>query len=322
MGRTFSTGGGSSRVSEYGPIAVVTEEYRRAVPAVAFPSVKLLLIRDGATIIDDGTNPIRAEVGDVVVLRSNTKASGTPDGRVTISTIYGDTEYMFQHWYWGMQPHVPSADVARAMARVHYAWGAKRVRLETSDADRLETLYDELHDTLDRGASAFYLAHGLISGVIDVLFPHLHIEGLPRAGSAGPRAVTPRTPGVGLGHPTVREADRLLRSDLARAWALADLADQVHISSRQLTRDFADDLGVSPMNHLASLRVREMVRLIADENLTVEAAAHQVGWTRNHATQEFQRHTGMKPSELRRALHARNPDMDAPDLDILSAPSD
>ncbi|UNX56066.1 hypothetical protein MF406_07615 [Georgenia sp. TF02-10] len=68
------------------------------MPAVSFPSVKLLLIRDGATIINDDTNDIRAEVGDVVVLRSNTMASGTPDDRVTISTIYGETEHMFQHW--------------------------------------------------------------------------------------------------------------------------------------------------------------------------------------------------------------------------------
>lgn len=322
MERAPAAGGGSSRVSEFGPIAVVTEERRQPAPAASFPSVQLVLIRDGATTINAGASDIRAEVGDIVVLRANAAASVTPDRRVTTSTLYGDSEYMFQHWYWGMQPHVRSAEVARALAKAHYVWGAKRIRLSQSHAERLEALYDQLHDTLDRGESAFYLAHGLVCGVIDVLFPHLRIDGLPRAEVTGPRAAAPRSPAVGLGHPTVREAERLFSADLARAWVLADLADQVHISSRQLSRDFADDVGMSPMAYLADLRVREMARLITDEDLTVEAAAHQVGWTRNHATVEFQRHTGMNPGELRRALHAPDPDIVAPDRDTLLAPRD
>lgn len=103
---------------------------------------------------------------------------------------------------------------------------------------------------------------------------------------------------------------------------VTDLAEQVHISSRQLARDFRADTGMSPMAYLGALRVREMVRLIAEEDLTVEAAAHRVGWTRDHATAEFQRHMGISPGELRRALHAPDPDNGAPDLDIFGTPRD
>ncbi|WP_062389914.1 helix-turn-helix domain-containing protein [Demequina iriomotensis] len=322
MDRTPTGGAGFARISECGPIAVVTEEHRQPTQAVSFPSVQLILVREGAAIVNDGMSDIRAETGDVVVVRSHTIARQVPDGQVKTSTLYGDSDYMFQHWYWGMQPHVPNPDVARALAKVHYTWGAKRVRLGEPEATRLGTLYDQLHDALDIDESAFYLAHGLVCGVIDALFPHLRIDGLPPVHTTGPHAATPRVPGVGFGHPTVREVDRLLSADLARAWVVADLAQQVHISSRQLTRDFRADTGMSPMAYLGALRVREMVRLIAEEDLTVEAAAHRVGWKRNHATAEFQRHMGINPGELRRALHAPDPDNGAPDIDIFGTPRD
>ncbi len=316
MDRAPTAGGTSSRISGCGPIAVVTEEHRQPTKAASFPSVQLVLVREGAAIINYGMSDIRAEVGDVVVVRSHTIAHQVPDRHVKTSTLYGDTDYMFQHWYWGMQSHVPNPEVARALAKVHYPWGAKRVRLGVPNATRLGTLYDQLHDALDRGESAFYLAHGLVCGVIDALFPHLRIERLPQVHTAGPYTATPRVPGIGLGHPTVREVERLLSADLARAWVVTDLAEQVHISSRQLTRDFRDDTGLSPMAYLGALRVREMLRLIAEEDMTVEAAAHRVGWKRNHATAEFQRHMGIKPGDLRRALHAHDPDNGAPDIDI------
>lgn len=316
MDRARTAGGSSSRISGCGPIAVVTEEHRQPTKAASFPSVQLVLIREGAAIVNDGMSEIRGQVGDVVVVRSHTIARQVPDGHVKTSTLYGDSEYMFQHRYWGMQPHVPNPDVARALAKVHYAWGAKRVRLGEQEATRLGVLYDQLHDALDRGESAFYLAHGLVCGVIDALFPHLRIEGLPQSHTSGPYTATPRVPSVGLAHPAVREVGRLVSADLARAWVVTALADQVHISSRQLTRDFRADTGMSPMAYLGALRVREMVRLIAEEDLTVEAAAHRVGWKRNHATAEFQRHMGINPGELRRALHAPDPDNGAPDLDI------
>lgn len=50
MERTLAAGG-SRGVSQYGPIAVETREFRRPVTPVAHPKAKLLLVRDGEATI-------------------------------------------------------------------------------------------------------------------------------------------------------------------------------------------------------------------------------------------------------------------------------
>ena len=62
MEREPSAGHGSSGRHRYGPVAVETREFRRPVPAVAFDCVKLLLIRDGATVLVTEDGPTRGMI--------------------------------------------------------------------------------------------------------------------------------------------------------------------------------------------------------------------------------------------------------------------
>ena len=60
----------------YGPIAVETREFRRAVPPVAFDCVKLLLIREGSATRTTKSDTTFANEGDLVCRRTATLCGG------------------------------------------------------------------------------------------------------------------------------------------------------------------------------------------------------------------------------------------------------
>lgn len=86
---------------------------------------------------------------------------------------------------------------------------------------------------------------------------------------------------------------------IARRWLLRDLAEMVHLSPKQLARVFTAAYGRTPCAYLARLRVEKMARLLREDNLTIDAAAHGVGWSRNQAAEMFTRHIGVTPGRYR-----------------------
>src|SRR5699024_12595929 len=95
---------------------------------------------------------------------------------------------------------------------------------------------------------------------------------------------------------TVRDG---LHRKIAHRWLLRDLAEMVHLSPKQLVRVFAIAYGKTPCAYLGRLQVEAMARLLREENLTVDAAAHRVGWSRNQAAEMFARHVGTTPGRCR-----------------------
>nr|WP_244979489.1 helix-turn-helix transcriptional regulator [Corynebacterium freneyi] len=92
----------------------------------------------------------------------------------------------------------------------------------------------------------------------------------------------------------------LLHRQIVRPWTLAELADFVSLSPKQLTRVFTSAFGKTPTAYLTMLRVQEMACLLRDTNITVAAAGQRVGWrSRSRATEAFIAHTRIAPSRYR-----------------------
>lgn len=93
---------------------------------------------------------------------------------------------------------------------------------------------------------------------------------------------------------------RLMRTDLAHPWTLAELAHNVHLSSSQLIRVFTQEVGLPPISYLIALRVREMTRLLRATHHSVRDIARAVGWKNQaHAAEQFRKLTGQTPAEYR-----------------------
>lgn len=116
MERVPNANHGSSGRFRYGPVAVETRQFRRPVPPVAFDCVKLLLIREGSTVLTTDEGTTRASEGDLVFLRTAVLCSGTPEGPVTVSTVYLDTDYLFELWFWQLAPVGHDKEALRAHA--------------------------------------------------------------------------------------------------------------------------------------------------------------------------------------------------------------
>lgn len=103
--------------------------------------------------------------------------------------------------------------------------------------------------------------------------------------------------------PARRSTDRaiaLLRGDLAHAWSVTELADAVALSRSQLTRLFRRELGATPLRLLTELRLTEFTRLVEETDLTIAAAAKQVGWRDPRVASDwFLRRHLMTPTEFR-----------------------
>jgi AraC family transcriptional activator FtrA len=93
------------------------------------------------------------------------------------------------------------------------------------------------------------------------------------------------------------------RARLDRALTLRLLAREAGVTTRTLTRRFAAELGVPPLQWLTSERVRRAQQLLEDTDLSVEAIAAQCGLgTAANLRIHFVRQAGVTPSAYRAAF--------------------
>ncbi len=93
---------------------------------------------------------------------------------------------------------------------------------------------------------------------------------------------------------------REVENDLARPWALADLAASVGVGEERLRRLCQRHLGRSPLRQVALLRMRRAAALLSSTGSTVEDVARSVGYENPFAfSVAFKRIMGRTPSSLR-----------------------
>lgn len=91
------------------------------------------------------------------------------------------------------------------------------------------------------------------------------------------------------------------RNHLSQPLTVEDLADAVHLSSRQLTRLFRAELGKSPAKAIESLRLEAARLMIEQSRLPMNVIARDSGFRdRQHMREVFVRGYGIAPQSLRR----------------------
>ena len=103
--------------------------------------------------------------------------------------------------------------------------------------------------------------------------------------------------------PRVAEARRWLVDNLAEGPSMSELARHMGISAVYLRKKFTEEVGLSPSQFLAELRVEAAKKLLRESHNTIAVIASSVGLSssQNFAT-FFRKHTGFTPAEYRRHI--------------------
>jgi AraC-like DNA-binding protein len=112
------------------------------------------------------------------------------------------------------------------------------------------------------------------------------------------RELTRRLDGLARPDPAVREAVRLLRGG---AVAVADIAERVFMSERQLRRRFTEEVGYGPKTLQRILRFQRAVAELRSDRVELAGAAATAGYAdQAHLSRESRRLAGLSPRELAR----------------------
>ena len=72
----------------------------RPVGPVTYDCVKVIVVRDGSALLFSEFGQRIVTVGDVVVLGANVLCGSEPEGHITTTTIYLDTDYVIDQVFW------------------------------------------------------------------------------------------------------------------------------------------------------------------------------------------------------------------------------
>jgi AraC family L-rhamnose operon transcriptional activator RhaR len=98
----------------------------------------------------------------------------------------------------------------------------------------------------------------------------------------------------------VRRAVQYLRDNLARRIELRDVAAQVQLSERQLSRVFQQVTSSSVIDYLTTLRMETASQMLLNRDLPIKQVARAVGYPDTHYfTTLFGRRVGMTPAAFR-----------------------
>lgn len=281
-----------------------TRTIHRLIGPVAYDCVRLIVVRDGTAIVfsEFGEQPV--SFGDAILLGPSVLFSVEPEGQLTSTTIYLDTDLALDQFFWQYSRVLHDRLDARGFAEKVYAEPAQILHLGRDRAGFLMPWLDEM--VALSAAGLFYERFprllSLWFAVVDVIAPFVRISPvrLTRLQRARSRPFSSRDRVLG---PLRREA-MLVRDALHRQsaypWTLTELAGLVQLSPKQLARVFTVAFGKTPTAYLVMLRVQEMARLLRETNITVTAAGRRVGWrSRSRAVEAFVAHTGVTPSRYR-----------------------
>jgi len=167
--------------------------------------------------------------------------------------------------------------------------GALGFRLEQASFDKSVNYLDALN-TLRQCSPDSYRADFL--GLLSLLLGEL---------GRGAAAALPGQASAGRKHPAVTRAMRLLEEDIARSWALAELAQELHLAPAYLVRLFKDATGLPPMAYLAQVRAEHAAVLLLHSDQPVMSIGRRVGWPdQNHFARRFKAHYGLSATSYRK----------------------
>lgn len=292
-------------MDEFRPVFAKTRTLFRPVTPVAFDCVKVIIVRDGSALLFSEFGQRFVTVGDVVVLGANVLCGSEPEGHITTTTIYLDTDYVIDQVFWQHAWLLRDRLDAQRFTKALYSDPAQVLRLGEDRTGMLMPWLDELvARSIDGGfAHHFHRMQALWFAIADVVTPFLNVTPIRRSRTqrAHSRPTLPRCRRFAPARDEAHQTRATLVSDIATNWTLDILSARVHLSPKQLSRVFTEAYGKTPLAYLTMLRVEEMAHLLRETHLTIDTAARRVGWaSRSRANEAFQQCVGMTPGEYRR----------------------
>ncbi|MDS2172395.1 AraC family transcriptional regulator [Nesterenkonia sp. CL21] len=274
---------------------------------VAYDCVKLIFIRSGSAVLlsEFGEQPVSP--GDVVLLEPNTLCGSEPEGFITVTTVYLDHDYLVDQVFWQNAALLNDRFEASELIESIYVEPAQILHVGEDRVGMLWPWLDELVELSLDGPEPerFYRLQALLFAVLDVLIPYVRTNPV-RVSTSQRLHIRPTLPRSRQFAPLRPEAARvreLLRGDIRHPWALQDLAEQVHLSPKQLARVFVDAYGKTPNAYLTMLRVQAMAKLLRDATVSILEAGQAVGWaSRSRASEAFRQCIGVSPQRFRARL--------------------
>lgn len=105
----------------------------------------------------------------------------------------------------------------------------------------------------------------------------------------------------------VSRALEFMQDNLHRKLTLDMIAQAAASSISVITREFRSELGAAPHQVLISLRICTAKRLLRERGLSIAHAAVAAGFSsQEHLARTFRRHTGVTPSQYRKAFIAED----------------
>lgn len=99
----------------------------------------------------------------------------------------------------------------------------------------------------------------------------------------------------------VQQALRLISEDVRRPLVLEEIARAVNLSTPHLRYLFKTETGMTPAQHLRSLRIEKAKELLEGTFLTVKQIMLQVGINdKSHFACDFREKYGLPPAEYRK----------------------
>lgn len=267
--------------------------------------MKVIIVRDGSALLFSEFGQEIVTIGDVVVLNANVLCSSEPEGHITTTTIYLDTDYVIDQVFWQHAWLLRDRLDAQRFTEAVYSEPSQVLRLGEDRTGMLMPWLDELvARSIDGGFEHyFHRMQALWFAIADVVTPFINVSPVRQSPTqrAHSRPTQPRGRRFAPARNEARQTRAALANDIAANWTLGALAARVHLSPKQLSRVFTETYGKTPLAYLTMLRVEEMAYLLRETDLTIDAAARRVGWaSRSRANEAFQECAGMTPSAYRR----------------------
>jgi AraC family transcriptional regulator len=252
--------------SQFQPLVARTQTVHRPVGPVAYDCVRLMVVRDGSAILFSEFGLQAVKPGDVIVLGANTLCGGEPEGHVTVTTIYADTDYVIDQVFWQHVGILQDRLDAQDFAATIYTEPSQVLRLGEDRAGMLMPWLDELValSVEGRPVKTFYRMQALWFSVAHVIAPFIKTSSIRTSPTqrATSWPTSPRHRRFAPLRQEARMAAELLRAEPERRWSVADLANEVHLSKSQVGRVFVEAFGESPIAYLTMLRTERMAGLL------------------------------------------------------------
>ncbi len=291
--------------NSYQVLLARTLTVHRPVAPVAYDCVKLIVVRDGSAILfsEFGEQPV--SLGDVVLLGANVLCGSEPEGQITVTTLYLDTDYVVDQFFWQHAAVLADRLHAQGFVEEVYSEPAQILHLGKDRSGMLMPWLDELVALSVEGRfrERFHRMQALWFSIADVFVPFVRVSPVRLTPSqrVRTRPTLPRDRRFAPLREEVRQVAELLQSCPQRSWTLREMADSVHLSTSQFGRVFADAYGLSPLGYLAMQRAKRLAELLRESDLPVEEAMRRVGWhSRGHAARLFRHHVGTTPLRYRK----------------------